>query len=241
VTPIAVSLHFVLIDRHKDRAAETTRLLAALNNPDIREASNAIEDGVTTLTTSCVFPQVSFGFLQADPYQGGKPGRMHDHDAHNYGAFAEAVRQVEGQFLGFPTWDGWAEFNVVANDQEGSLMIPSRHDSGNPNSWPIKYINVPSTKRQFMRIYSEGARHFMNLVEALQGLAEPTDVDTEESYMLLLKSLKGILNQDVPPDFIKATLSALITLAGNRITGVTTTTEGTTNNITFQIATAIAA
>jgi hypothetical protein len=245
VTPVAVNLHFVLVDRRKQRAAKTARLLAALNNPALQpviaDACNAVGDGETTLTTSCVFPQASFRFLQANPYQGGKPNPLHEHDAHNYDAFAQAVRQVEGDFLGFPTWDGWAEYNVVANDQEGSTMIPSRHDSGNPNGWPNKYIGIPDTRRTFMRIYSEAGRDFMNLVEALQGLAQPANVDTEEAYKLFLKSLKGILRDDIPVDFIKATLLALITLAGNRLTGIAATTGGTTRDITFEIATAAAA
>jgi hypothetical protein len=81
----------------------------------------------------------------------------------------------------------------------------------------------------------------MNLVEALQGLAQPANVDTEEAYKLFLKSLKGILRDDIPVDFIKATLLALITLAGNRLAGIAATTGGTTRDITFEIATAAAA
>jgi hypothetical protein len=145
------------------------------------------------------------------------------------------VNNVSGRFLGFAAYDEWATFNRVANDQQGSTMVPDRHSSGNLAQWPEEFSAVPADQRDFVRYSSESARHFLNLCEALQGLgSEIDDVRTETDFSQLLGSLNGIVAHDVPPDFIKATLLALVRLAG-AVKNASTSPDGKTLGVTIDV------
>jgi hypothetical protein len=238
---LAVSLHCALFDRTSGRVAETVRLLGALNdasmNGPARDVEQALASGKTGVKTSCAFSQDTFFAFRADPYKGGKPLPLpHSNDANNYAHFADAVKKLSGQFLGFSTYDDWATFNRVANDEQGSTMIPDRKHSGNIATWPSEFSNIADSRRDFMRYYSEAARHFMNMCESLAELCGDIDeAKTEVGYQALLKTLNGIVAHDVPVDFIKATLLALIGLAQRPARNVLSGVDGQTLTVSFEI------
>jgi hypothetical protein len=76
----------------------------------------------------------------------------------------------------------------------------------------------------------------MNFCDDLGTLCQELDeVRTEESFRNVLNALNGIV-KDVPVDFIKAVLLALIRLAGVPARDVTAIMEGNTMRIKFAIA-----
>ncbi len=149
---IALSLHFSLVDSDANRAQETVGLLNALGSAPIlgaaTEMAQAFQTGCRNVRTTAVFAQETFQNFKADIYIGSTPGLLpHSLDAANYELFADAVRHVNGQFQGFPRYEDWALFNRVANDKQGSNMIPDRRNAGNLSVWPDRFLNVPDSKR----------------------------------------------------------------------------------------------
>ena len=237
VVDVKVTLHFVLLDKDHNRAWETSRLLSALSLPDpARAVEQAFDHGRDGVQAVCAFARESYGRIQADPYPGGKPSPLpHTRDAANYQQFAVAVNDISGRFLGFASYDQWAIFNRVANDRQGSTMVPDRRSSGNLAQWPDEFSGVSADQRNFIRYSSESARHFLNLCEALAGLGTEIDaVRTEADFTQLVDSLNGIVDHDVPPDFIKATLLALIRLAGTSPRAATSP-DGKTLSVTIDV------
>jgi len=77
----------------------------------------------------------------------------------------------------------------------------------------------------------------MNFCDDLGALCQELDnVRTEEAFRSLLGSLNGIIENDVPVDFIKAVLLWLITIACAPPSDVTMTIEKNTMRIKFAIA-----
>jgi hypothetical protein len=242
VDKLKVSLHFVLLDRTAARIEETARLLRAFNDAafedPIAEIQRASSSGNIGVKTSCEFGGDAFRAFTADPYHGKKPGPMpHPNDARNYAQFADAVRRLSGQFLGFATYDEWAVFNRTAIDQEGGTRPPDRRQPGNLAVWPSNFVNVPNSQRDFMRFYSESGRHFMNLCEALAGLCDEIDeAETEAGFRTLLATLNGIVREDFPVDFIKATLLALINPAQRPLANVAAAMDGQILAVSFNVS-----
>ena len=237
VADVKVTLHFILLDKENNRAWETSRLLSALGLPDAaHQVEQAFEQGRDGVRAACAFARESYGRIQADPYPDGKPSPLpHARDAANYQQFADAVNDISGRFLGFASYDQWAIFNRVANDQQGSTRLPDRRHSGNLAQWPDEFSGVPADQRNFVRYSSESARHFLNLCEALSGLGTEIDVvQTDADFAQLLDSLNGIVAHDVPPDFIKATLLALVRLVGTP-PAAATSPDGKILSVTIQV------
>ena len=77
----------------------------------------------------------------------------------------------------------------------------------------------------------------MNFCDDLGTLCQELDeVRTEESFRNLLSALNGIIKNDVPADFIKAVLPALVTVARAQARDVTAIIDGNTMRIKFAIA-----
>jgi hypothetical protein len=182
-----------------------------------------------------VFGRDAFQRFKADPYMNAKPGPLpHTQDAENYRRFAEAVTAVNGEFRGFASYEDWAIFNRVANDREGSTRTPDRRSPGNLNAWPERWNNIGGSQRNFIRFYSDSARCFMNLCEALQTLSAAVDeTTTEAGFKALVKNLNGIVSHDVPVDFIKATLLALLKASESPVTDVEVKPDGKTLHVSF--------
>jgi hypothetical protein len=236
---VAVTLQFVLLDKKRDHAAATTHLLAAMGGGDIDSARNAVQSafdsGYSAVRTTCVFGRDAFQRFKADAYSDGKPGPLpHPQDAENYRRFVEAVTAVNGEFRGLPTYDEWATFNRVATDREGSTRIPDRKNPGNLNAWPERFNHISGSERNFVRFYSDSARCFMNLCEALQTLSAAVDeTTTEAGFQALVRNLNGIVSHDVPVSFIKATLLALLKASESPVTDIQAKPDGKTLNVSF--------
>jgi hypothetical protein len=236
---LAVTLQFALLDKTREQASATARILAAIGGMGLPDAADSVQSafhkGFAAVRTTCAFVQDTFSQFTADPYKNGKPGPLpHTQDADNYRRFAEAVAIVNGQFLGFPTYDDWAIFNRVVTDQEGSTKIPDRKNPGNLRVWPQRFSNISDSQRENMRFYSESARCFMNFCEDLRTLATTVDeATTDAGFESLVRNLSGIVNKDVPASFIKATLLALIKASGNPVSEVQTERDGTTLSVSF--------
>ncbi len=240
---LRVTLVVELLDGKSSQAEETARLLTATEAAPLREAAQRLREFFDSqhnakAYTICEFNQSTFGAFRADPFDKNKPGPLpHPADAANYTRFVAAVDSVNGQFLGFRSYTDWATFNRTATDQDDSKRIPDRRQPGNIQRWPSTFIQVPESKRNFMRFHSESARHFMNLCESLSVLCKNIgEADTEEEYGRLLQSLNGIVKNDVPPDFIKATLLALMKAAATGPSDVRLAVEGDTLSISFLLA-----
>ena len=236
---VAVTLEFVLLDKKRDHAAATAHVLAAIGGIDLETVPGAVQSafdsGYSSVRTACVFTRDAFQRFKADPYRDGKPGPLpHTQDAENYSRFVEAVTAVDGEFRGFRTYDEWAVFNRVANDREGSTRIPDRKNPGNVLIWPERFNQISSSDRNFVRFYSDSARCFMNLCEALQTLSERVDeVTTEAAFKFLVDNLNGIVSHDVPASFIKATLLALMKASESPASNVKVSRDGKVLNVSF--------
>ncbi len=242
ISDLDVTLNFELLDRDSRNADDTRRVIEGMGQAALMAAASQIEpflDGSgEAVRTSSRFAEAIFARFKADGFTRGKPGPLpHLLDAANYQAFVEAVERVHGSFLGFPTYEGWATFNRVANDRQGSTRIPDRKNSGNLAAWPNEFIGVDRSRRDLMRFHSESARHFMNLCASLENLCSNLDeVSTEAEFTEFLESINGIVRNDVPPAFIKATFLALTRLANAPVSQCTTEVDDDTLAISFTIA-----
>jgi hypothetical protein len=242
VSDVDLALCFDLLDQKTGDAKATLGVLRACKNDRLTAgAEDALiftrQDG-RSLKTSCEFAQGVLRQFTADKYQGGEPPPMpHPRDARNYAAFHDAVVTTFDQWLGFKNYGDWVTFNRAAVYQDGSTEVPDRRRSGNPAAWPSAFSYLTDTaQRQFYRFWSESAREFMNFCDDLGTLCQELDeVRTEESFRNVLNALNGIV-KDVPVDFIKAVLLALIRLAGVLARDVTAIIEGNTMRIKFAIA-----
>lgn len=236
---VAITLQFALLDKTREQASATARILSAITGMGLPDAADSVQSafnrGYAGVRTTCAFAQDTFSEFTADSYRNGKPGPLpHNHDADNYMRFAEAVATVNGQFLGFPNYEDWAVFNRVATDQDGSTKIPDRKNSGNLRVWPQRFSNISDSQRENMRFYSESARCFMNFCEDLQTLATTVDeATTDAGFESLVRNLNGIVNKDVPASFIKATLLALIKASASPVSDVQTKRDGKTLSVSF--------
>ena len=236
---VAVTLQFVLLDKKRDHASATMHLLAAIGGGSLETIQQSIhgafDSGYSAVRTACVFGRDAFQRFKADPYNNGKPGPLpHAQDAQNYRRFVEAVTAVNGAFRGFANYDDWATFNRVANDREGQHANPDRRNPGNLRAWPERFNYISTSERDFVRFYSDSARCFMNLCEALQTLSAAVDeTRTEAGFKALVNNLNGIVSHDVPVDFIKATLLALLKASESPVTDVQVKPDGKTLSVSF--------
>jgi hypothetical protein len=223
ISDLDVQLTFVLID-NKNRNA-TNQTIAALESlgaqsltADMEEIRRAnLGDAVVRIT--CTFPKGAYEGLTFDAYlPNGKPGPMpHDIDARNYMRMVDAISTLDENAPDlFKSFDNWALYNVVKNDREGSTKPADRRNSGNigGSSWPTSFPSLDNADRARVGCYFEAGRNFMNLCEDLKNLSAEIDTTTtEESFQRLLKTLNGIIGQDVPVFFIKPALVALLRAA----------------------------
>lgn len=229
---VDLSLRFEFCDRTPGPAAATAKVLRELRSPELSEAADRISRAKSA-KTAVAFPESVFTSFRADPCGAALPHRF---DARNYAAFASAVKSIQGEFLGFGTYEDWCIFNRNAIDGPQSSKIPDRRNCGNLQIWPEEFVQVAPSRRDLMRYQSESARHFMNLVAALELLCTQLDsVQTESQFDALLTSLNGIVKHDVSPHFIKASLLALVKLAQISLSSVNVTVEGETLNVAVEL------
>lgn len=241
VDDVSVVLHFELTDKNKNGVLDTVKALKAIGADGLGAASAALAACAATkdpcAKTVCVFPGRAFGSLDVDAYTGKIPPPLpHLHDARNYQEFAQAVKAVDGRWLGFASYSDWALFNRTAVDREESQMIPDRRNSGNLMVWPQAF-SQPSgpADRRLCVYYSNSARAFMNVCDDLRQLHQELDaVATEEAFHKLLKEMDDIVEQ-VPPSFIKATLVALVRVMGSGVEDIVVKAAGQTASVSFQV------
>lgn len=243
LSDVEIALCLDFLDQKTSDAKGTSSALRACRDDRLAAtAADALifvrEDG-RGLKTSGEFAQSVLRQFTADKYLGGEPPPLpHPRDARNYTAFRDAVMATVGQWLGFKDYDDWVTFNRAAVYQDGSTKVPDRRRSGNPAAWPSAFSYPTDTaQRQFCRFWSESGREFMNFCDDLGTLCQELDeVRTEESFRNLLSALNGIIKNDVPADFIKAVLPALVTVARAQARDVTAIIDGNTMRIKFAIA-----
>ncbi|HXS95061.1 MAG TPA: hypothetical protein VN736_10680 [Candidatus Limnocylindrales bacterium] len=243
VSNLSVHLCFELSDQTRDDAAATCRILRACANDRLAaaadEATAFMQAHGGRLATTCAFSQDVFHRFTADKYTNGHPPPPpHSEDARNYAAFRDAAVATLGQWLGFEDYAAWAAFNRVAIDQEGSTMLPDRRHSGNLAVWPAAVAGPSdSARRTLCRYWSESAREFMNLVDDLGLLCQELDeVETDQAFHRLLAELNGIIKNEVPVDFLKAVLLALISIGAVPVTGSATKAEGALMTVSLVVA-----
>jgi hypothetical protein len=247
VDDVSVVLHFELTDKNKDGVLDTVKALKAIGADGLGAASAALAACAATkdpcAKTICVFPDRAFGSLEVDAYVGKVPPPLpHPHDARNYQEFAQAVKAVDGRWLGFDSYSKWVVFNRTAVDREESQMIPDRRNKGNiAMVWPQAFTQPSGqSDRRFCVYYSDSARAFMNVCDDLRQLHQELDaVATEEAFQKLLKEMDDIVEQ-VPSSFIKATLVALVRVMGSGVEDIVVKAAGQTASVSFQVSGAAA-
>jgi hypothetical protein len=237
---VETKLYVELLDSTPDTAAATREMLGALKSRDLSAAADRmlqfVAPGSQSARTKAIFPVTAFQNLRADPFHRERPGPMpHERDAQNYAAFVAAVREIDGEFLGFSTYEDWSTFNRNAIDGPDSTITPNREIPGNLNKWPDEFSNVVEARRDRFRSQSEGARHFMNLVASLDLLGREADIRTTEAeFDRLLESLNGIA--DNSSSLLKAALLALLRLGKGSPAEVKVEVDGHILSIAFTMA-----
>lgn len=241
VDNLSVALHFELVDKNRKDLKATAKAITALGTGGLEEAAAALAHLAAapnpSVKTICIFPERAFGGLNVDDYIGKNPPPLpHQKDATNYAVFAAAVREVDGQWVGFASYADWATFNRAAVDGDESRMIPDRRNRGNVNHWPSAFAH-PSESSERIRcaFYSDSARAFMNVCEDLRQLHEHLDAaSTEAAFKQFLKEMNDIVHE-VPPSFIKATLVALVRLMGLGVQDIAVKARDQAVDVSFRV------
>lgn len=236
-----VLLHIVLMDHANGKAArQTAGLLQALEpGGRLEEYTGLLEqliehDKSLTVKVAAVFHPGAMKRLSATEYEEGKPPRLErmGEDRKNWEEFVRAVdtiREHEFPGQGFPdlvqNFQAWAEYNVRANDRQGSRRPPDRHCPGNTASpesvWPAAWSHLAPPLRRLMVVYLEAGRSFMNLCDHLRHLAGDLEIiGTDRDYRCMLDCLNAMIREDVAIWFTKPALLALVRLTGGKIVNI---------------------
>ena len=180
-----------------------------------------------TLDLVVVLKASAYGKLAATAYNGKKPLPLpHEQDQDNWDAFqsaTEALMPEENLFVRQLSFANWIEFNRIANDREGSEMIPDRRQDGNrSNVRNSSFGNYgdQTTVTNFL-LASAG---FMNLCDDLHALASTTaQANDDDHWDKVLSYLTEIVTKDAFVDFTGPILGGL--LAQCSVAGVTATSS----------------
>ena len=145
---------------------------------------------------------------------------------------------------GFPNlgepFKQFIELNRLWNYGGPSTKPPDRKRKGNPTRYPPDWPRNTSL-RQFISVYMEAGRHFMNLCESLGKLGGAASGSvTDREYEKLLMTLNAIIKKAGYSWFAKPTLAALFNVTGGRIAELKAPEsddgDGATAEISFEVA-----
>lgn len=257
INDLKVNLHFILMDHANRKAARQTvgllnRLGSELSAHATRILSTVEHDASLSVKVHAIFERGAYGRLESDDFlhddESRPPQLPQSRDRRNWDEFVRATEEIGEQgYLdeGFPdlvqSFDRWVLFNRTTNDQENSTRPPNRRRSGNLVQWPSDWINTGDSARNFMKIYLEAGRSFMNLCDDLKRLARDVeDIHTDEQYRRLLKSLNNTVKEDVKVWFAKTTLLALFRQMSGPVSEVkgpaAHETIGDTYSVSFKVS-----
>lgn len=251
---VDVKLNFVMIDTANRKSARQTQgvLEQISDNTELEKASsllrNVLERDVSLkVKVSCAFHLSAYRKLTSNDFVSGKPPELpHTIDMRNWFVFVDSCNLIlagEGfQQEGFPDFaekfSKWIVHNRATNGITESKP-PDRRSMGNLNLWPSEpaWLIINQTNRNFLSVYFEAGRRFMNLCDDLKHLGQDlSDDKTDEKYEELIESLNFMIKQDIAVWFTKPVLLALFRLSGGKISNIKAPKESSEVKEVFKVS-----